>query len=76
LWNCRTSHVYKANGRKLYTRCAVDALLFPVMLKHTAHIESPDPVGGDKIQVTVTPDGVQKVKPESAVGPLKKNSEK
>jgi hypothetical protein len=46
---------------------AVYALLFPVMLKHTAHIESPDPVSGDKIQVTVTPDGVQKVKPESAV---------
>src|SRR5215218_7134335 len=62
-----TPHVYKANGRKLYTWCAVDALLFPVMLKHTAYIESPDPVSGDKIQVTVTPDGVQKVKPESAV---------
>jgi alkylmercury lyase len=62
-----TPHVYKANGRKLYTWCAVYALLFPVMVKHTAHIESPDPVSGDKIQVTVTPDGVQKVKPESAV---------
>ncbi len=62
-----TPHVYEANGRKLYTWCAVDALLFPVMLKHTAYIESLDPVSGDKIQVTVTPDGVQKVKPESAV---------
>ena len=62
-----TPHVYKANGRKLYTWCAVDALIFPVMLKHTAHIESPDPVSGDKIQVTVTPDGVQKVEPEGAV---------
>jgi alkylmercury lyase len=62
-----TPHVYKANGRKLYTWCAVDALLFPVMLKHTAHIESLDPVSGDKIRVTVTPDGVQKVEPESAV---------
>lgn len=62
-----TPHVYEVNGRKLYTWCAVDALLFPVMLKHTAHIESLDPVSGDKIQVTVTPDGVQKVMPESAV---------
>jgi alkylmercury lyase len=57
----------KVNGRKLYTWCAVDALLFPVMLKHIAHIESLDPVSGDKIRVTVTPDGVQKLEPESAV---------
>jgi alkylmercury lyase len=62
-----TPHVYKANGRKLYTWCAVDALLFPVMLKHTAHIESLDPVSGDKIQVTVTPERVEKVEPEGAV---------
>jgi alkylmercury lyase len=62
-----TPHVYEVNGYKLYTWCAVDALLFPVMLNHTAHIESLDPVSGDKIQVTVTPDGVEKVKPESAV---------
>jgi alkylmercury lyase len=62
-----TPHVYKANGQKLYTWCAVDALLFPIMLKHTAHIESLDPVSGDKIQVTVTPDGVQKVEPAAAV---------
>jgi alkylmercury lyase len=62
-----TPHIYKVNGRKLYTWCALDALLFPVMLKHTAHIESFDPISGDKIQVTVTPDGVQKVEPEAAV---------
>jgi alkylmercury lyase len=62
-----TPHVYEINGRKLYTWCAVDALLFPIMLKHTAHIESLDPISGDKIRVTVTPDGVQKVEPEAAV---------
>jgi alkylmercury lyase len=37
------------------------------MLKHTAHIESLDPISGDKIRVSVTADGVQKVEPESAV---------
>jgi alkylmercury lyase len=62
-----TPHVYEVNGHKLYTWCAVDALLFPVMLKHIAQIESLDPISGDKIRVTVTPDGVQKVEPESAV---------
>jgi alkylmercury lyase len=62
-----TPHVYEVNSTKLYTWCAVDALLFPVMLKHTAHIQSLDPISGDKIRVTVTPEGVQKVQPESAV---------
>ena len=62
-----TPHAYEANGRKLYAWCAVDALLFPVMLGHTAQIESRDPVTGEKIQVTVSPDGVQNVEPESAV---------
>jgi alkylmercury lyase len=62
-----TPHVYEVNGSKLYTWCALDALLFPIMLNHTAHIESLDPISGDKIQATVTPDGVEKVEPESAV---------
>jgi alkylmercury lyase len=62
-----TPHIYEVNNIKLYTWCAVDALLFPIMLKHTAHIESLDPISGDKIQVTVTPDGVQKVEPAAAV---------
>lgn len=62
-----TPHAYEANGRKLYTWCAADGLLLPIMLKHTAHIESADPVTGEKIRVTVSPDGVQKVEPTSAV---------
>jgi alkylmercury lyase len=62
-----TPHAYEVNGRKLYTWCAVDALLFPIMLRHTAHIESRDPVTGEKILVTVSPDGVQKVEPKNAV---------
>jgi alkylmercury lyase len=62
-----TPHVYRANGHKLYTWCAADALEFPVMLKHTAHIESPDPISGEKIRVSVTPDRVERVEPESAV---------
>jgi alkylmercury lyase len=62
-----TPHVYEVNSTKLYTWCAIDALLFPIILKHTAHIESLDPISGDKIQVTVTPDGVQNVEPEAAV---------
>jgi alkylmercury lyase len=62
-----TLHAYEANGRKLYTWCAADALEFPVMLKHTAHIESPDPVTGEKVRISVTSDRVERVEPEGAV---------
>jgi len=62
-----TPHVYEVNGRKMYTWCAGDALVFPVILKQTASIESSDPVTGEKIQMSVTPDRVEKIEPESAV---------
>lgn len=62
-----TPHVYEVDGRKLYTWCAADALAFPVMLKQSANIESSDPITGEKIRVSVTPDRVEKVEPESAV---------
>lgn len=62
-----TPHIYEVDGHRLYTWCAVDALLFPIMLRHTAHIESRDPVTGERIQVTVSPDGIQKVEPKNAV---------
>lgn len=68
-----TSHIYKFNGRKMYTWCAVDALMFPVILQQTAHIESSDPVTGKKIQIHVTPDRVEKIEPKSAVVSLTKN---
>lgn len=62
-----TPHAYEANGRKLYTWCAVDALKFPVMLKHAAQIESPDPITGEKVRVCVTANRVERVEPEGAV---------
>lgn len=68
-----TQHVYEVDGRKLYTWCAADALAFPVMLKQNASIESPDPVTGKKIRISVTPDRVEKVDPKSAVVSWVKN---
>jgi alkylmercury lyase len=62
-----TRHVYEIDGRKLYTWCAGDALAFPVMLRQNASIESPDPVTGEKIRISVTPDRVEKVEPKSVV---------
>lgn len=68
-----TPYVCEVNGRKMYTWCAVDALSFPVILKQTASIESSDPVTGEKIQVSVTPDRVEKIEPKNAVVSYIKN---
>jgi alkylmercury lyase len=68
-----TPHIYEVNGRKLYTWCAADALIFPVILKQSVRIESSDPVTGKKIQVHLTPDRVEKIEPMSAVVSFIKN---
>lgn len=62
-----TPHVYEAGGLRMYAWCAPDALAFPVLLNHTARIESSDPVTGEKIRFTVTPDGIEQADPEGAV---------
>jgi alkylmercury lyase len=62
-----TPHIYKIDSRKLYAWCAADTLSLPVILKQNAEIESSDPVTGEKIHITVTPDRVEKVEPKTAV---------
>jgi alkylmercury lyase len=68
-----TSHIYNFNGHKMYTWCAADALYCPVIFKHTASIESSDPVTSEKIRIHVTPDRVEKIEPKSAVVSYTKN---
>jgi alkylmercury lyase len=68
-----TSHIYKVNDRKLYTWCAADALVFHVVLKQSVHIESSDPVTGNKVQIHVTPDRVERIEPKSAIVSFVKN---
>ena len=62
-----TPHKYRANGHDLYAWCAADTISFPSILNHTAVIESPDPVSGEIVRLTVTPDGVEGLNPSSAV---------
>ncbi len=62
-----TPHKYWANGHDLYAWCAADTISFPSILNHTAVIESPDPISGEIIQLTVTPVGVRGLTPSSAV---------
>ncbi len=62
-----TPHKYRANGHDLYAWCAADTISFPSILNHTAVIESPDPISGEIVRLTVTPDGVEGLNPSSAV---------
>lgn len=38
-----------------------------VLIGHTAYIESSDPVTEEKIRLVVTPQGIERIEPESAV---------
>jgi alkylmercury lyase len=62
-----TPHSNQIDGRQFYVWCAGDAITFPLLHKSTAVIESPDPISGEKIRLTSTPQGVQDVNPATAV---------
>jgi Alkylmercury lyase/Helix-turn-helix domain of alkylmercury lyase len=62
-----TPHRLELEGHTLFARCALDALLFPVLLRRSASIESPCRGTGEPVRVDVTPDGIEAVEPPSAV---------
>ncbi|MEV6959383.1 organomercurial lyase MerB [Streptomyces sp. NPDC051207] len=62
-----TPHRYEADGRTLYTWCALDTLVFPAVLGHTARVTSPCHATGEPVRLTVTPDGPADVRPATAV---------
>jgi len=62
-----TPHRFQVNGHTLYTWCAVDAMFFPVLIGAPARIQSPCAATGDPIQIDLTPAGVARVEPPSAV---------
>ena len=62
-----TPHVYRIDGRQFYVWCAADAIMFSLFFKTNAVIESPDPISGEKVRLVATPEGVQELKPDTAV---------
>src|SRR5215210_8949416 len=62
-----TPHRLKLEGRTLFAWCALDALLFPVLLGRPASIVSPCRGTGDPVHIEVTPAGIEAVEPPSAV---------
>jgi alkylmercury lyase len=62
-----TPHRLELEGRTLFAWCALDALLFPVLLGRPASIESPCRGTGDPVHIELTPAGIEMVEPPSAV---------
>ncbi len=63
-----TPHRYIVDGQRLYTWCAADTLLFPVILGKPAQIESRCPTTDSIIRLTVDPNvGVSDLSPTTAV---------
>ncbi|MBO0877074.1 MAG: organomercurial lyase MerB [Pseudonocardia sp.] len=63
-----TPHRFTIGGRRLYTYCAPDTLIFPVVIGEVAHIESDCPNTGTTIRLTLDPtEGVTGLDPAGAV---------
>jgi alkylmercury lyase len=62
-----TPHRFITNDRTLFTWCALDALMFPGLLKQTVQVESPCVTTGIPVRVKVTPDGAEQIEPPDAV---------
>lgn len=62
-----TPHVFEVGGKRLYTWCALDTLMFPIVLEATATVESPCAATGQRIRLVVSPDGVTQLAPADAV---------
>ena len=63
-----TPHSFVVEGRRLYTWCAADTLLFPAIIGAWAKVESRCPTTDTRIRLTVDPqNGVTDVSPATAV---------
>ena len=60
-------HRFKVDGRTLYTWCAWDSLFIPVILGEEAEVESPAPGSSAHVRLSVGPDGVNRLQPQTAV---------
>ena len=62
-----TLHRFYVDGTRMSTWCAADTLKLPPVLDRTASVESVSPVSGEKVRLTVSPQGVEAVDPAGAV---------
>lgn len=62
-----TKHELVMAGRKFYTWCAADSLIFPAILDEDAVIHSKDPINDENIEIKISGDQLVEVTPEGAM---------
>lgn len=62
-----TPHQFVIDGKHLCTWCAIDTLMFAVLLNRTAEVTSPCAVTRCPVSVTVFPEGILAARPPEAV---------
>jgi alkylmercury lyase len=62
-----TAHAFDVDGRRVYTWCALDALMFPVMIGETARVLSHCSATGQSISLQVSPEGVRDLESANAL---------
>lgn len=65
-----TLHRVQVGKVALFSCCALDAHMVPLLIGQTATVESVDPVCHRVVRVTISASGVQTVEPDGAVGTL------
>jgi alkylmercury lyase len=62
-----TPHRFTVDGQELYTWCALDTLIFPLLLNATARVESVSVGSGKPVRFTASPAGVSDIEPATTV---------
>lgn len=62
-----TPHRLTINNRTVYVWCALDALLFPIIVRQTVQVESTCAATGGPVKIKVTPRAVEHIKPTKTV---------
>lgn len=63
-----TPHEFSVGGRRLYTWCALDTLIFPAVLDRPAQVVSPTPGTAQPVRLSVEPSvGITALDPTTAV---------
>jgi alkylmercury lyase len=62
-----TAHQFAVNGHKLYTWCALDTFMYTALLDVPTQVHSTCPRTGQSIFLSMTPQGIEHLDPQSAV---------
>jgi alkylmercury lyase len=63
----RTHHHFEVDGQGLFASCAGDALFLPGYIGRSARVKSRDPETGESVELTIAPDRIKSMVPESTV---------